>query len=422
MENKTLDPWKNSSWLSVLNQSYIENLYNFFLVDPSSVTNTWRIIFNTISKNKIKKIDMQYKTNILYDQNINNCNKTVNKDQLYIKHIKILKLIDEFRKNGHKIAKIDPLNLFTVADIPTLQPHFYNLASEDLRDFSILNKIIKNKENYITSYQHLKKIYAGSIGFEYMHISNTDEKEWIQNYIESTGQNNILNKKQQYRILKKLTHAEILEKFLAIKFPGAKRFSLEGSETLIPMLDFLISHATTLQISDIFFGMAHRGRLNVLVNIFEKKARFLFQEFLLLNDHSLNSGDVKYHMGYESTINNNKVNLKLKYNPSHLEIINPVVMGSARAHIDALNSMDVNSILSVMIHGDAAISGQGVIQETLNMSQVPGYNIGGSIHLVINNQIGFTTSNKIDLRSSYYCTDIAKMIESPVFHVNSDDP
>ena len=419
MENQHLINWKNFSWLFIFNQSYIENLYNFFLIDPNSVTNTWRIIFNTISENKK---NTQYKKDILCNHNIDDLNNIIKKNKFYIKSIKILELIDAFRRSGHKIARINPLNLFKKENIPNLTPQFYNLTEKDLQDFSILKKINENKKYYISSYTHLKNIYSNSIGFEYMHISNTNEKEWIQNYIESINYNNFLQKKQKYHILKKLTHAEMFEKFLAIKFPGSKRFSLEGSDTLIPMLDFLIGHAKTLQISDIFFGMAHRGRLNVLVNIFKKKARYVFQEFLLLQNDILHSGDVKYHMGYESKNNNHNINLKLQYNPSHLEIINPVVMGSTRAHMDSLQHINNNNILSIMIHGDAAISGQGIIQETLNMSQVPAYNVGGSIHLVINNQIGFTTSNKTDLRSSYYCTDIAKMIESPVFHVNADDP
>lgn len=257
-----------------------------------------------------------------------------------------------------------------------------------------------------------------------MHITNSKEKKWLQNYIECSIYKEHFNTENKMHILNLLTYAEELEKFISNKFPGTKRFSLEGAETLIPMLHEAMYYAGNLNVSKIICSMAHRGRLNVLVNIFGKKERYLFKEFSNLYYDKNKSGDVKYHLGYQNTINvnNNIIDIILKCNPSHLEIINSVVIGSARAYIDLMEIKNSNKILPIIIHGDAAITGQGIVQETLNMSQVQGYEVGGTIHIVINNQIGFTTSQKKYLQSSRYCTDIAKMIDSPIFHVNADYP
>ncbi|MCW5196825.1 2-oxoglutarate dehydrogenase E1 component [Buchnera aphidicola (Pemphigus obesinymphae)] len=417
MKDTKLISWLNSSYLSGDNQTYIQSLYDTFLINPNSVEKEWRIFFSKIYNKKLKKEQKSKKKHGI---------NTTDLDTTFLKKYKISQLIDAFRKDGHKNAHLDPLNLYQKKNIPNLNLNYYNLLETDLL---INNNIIFfNNNNQLSSntylYQNLKEIYCNSIGFEYMHIENNEEKIWIQNYIECFVKENFLNKEERKKILKTLICAEELEIFLSKKFPGAKRFSLEGSETLIPMLHEIINYSGSLQVSDILLGMAHRGRLNVLINVFGKKERYLFNEFSNSYQDQFKSGDVKYHLGYHSKIkyNDKFINLILKCNPSHLEIINPVVMGCSRAHIDMLHNYDTNKILSVVIHGDASISGQGIVQETLNMSQTQGYNVGGSIHLVINNQIGFTTSDKKNLRSSDYCTDIAKMTNCPIFHVNADDP
>lgn len=417
MKHNKLISWLNSSWLSRDNQNYIQSLYEIFLVNPNSVEKKWRKIFFKIQNNKYKQ---EYQSEKKYHFNI------INESNSLLKKEKILQLVNSFRKDGHKHAQLDPLNLHQKKDMSNLNLNFYDLEKSDLNIHDNINFFKKNNTIYSKThlYKNLKKKYCNSIGFEYMHIENIKEKEWIQNYIECSMIENFLNTEEKKKILTALIHAEELEKFISNKFPGAKRFSLEGSETLIPMLHEIINYSGFLKISNIIFGMAHRGRLNVLVNVFGKKERNLFQEFSNVYQNFSRSGDVKYHLGYHSKIkhNNRILNLILKCNPSHLEIINPVVMGSSRAYIDTLDDYNTNKILPVMIHGDAAITGQGIVQETLNMSQTQGFSVGGSIHIVINNQIGFTTSDKNNLQSSHYCTDIAKMINSPIFHVNADDP
>ncbi|CAL4043076.1 2-oxoglutarate dehydrogenase E1 component [Buchnera aphidicola] len=417
MKDDKLISWLNYSCLSRNNQSYIQSLYDTFLINPNSIEKKWRIFFSKINNIREKK-EHKSKKQCNYD--------TISKYNTFLKREKILQLVDAFRKDGHKNAKLDPLNMYPQRDLSTLNLNYYNLMETDLYIDNNIDFLKKSNAIYSKThlYQNLKKTYCDSIGFEYMHIENNKEKKWIQNYIENYKKENLLNTDEQKKILTALIHAEELEIFLSNKFPGSKRFSLEGSETLIPMLHEIINYSESLQVSDIIVGMAHRGRLNVLVNIFGKKERDLFKEFSNTYRDVSKSGDVKYHLGYHSKIkkNNKIINLILKCNPSHLEIINPVVMGCTRAHIDMFDNYDSNKILSILIHGDAAITGQGIVQETLNMSQTKGYSVGGSIHLVINNQIGFTTSDKNSLQSSYYCTDIAKMINSPIFHVNSDDP
>lgn len=273
-------------------------------------------------------------------------------------------------------------------------------------------------------YEALKNTYCGSIGAEYMHITDTDEKRWIQQRLESIQSKPEFNATVKKRILKGLIAADGLEKYLGAKFPGAKRFSLEGGDALVPMIKEIIHRAGEQGQKEVVVGMAHRGRLNVLVNVLGKKSGELFEEFGGKVDESLAAGDVKYHQGFSSdfaTAGGN-VHLALAFNPSHLEIVNPVVMGSVRARLDRRECDTGSKALPITVHGDSAIAGQGVVQETFNMSQTRAYKVGGTVRIVVNNQVGFTTSKQEDARSTQYCTDIAKMVQAPIFHVNSDDP
>jgi len=272
--------------------------------------------------------------------------------------------------------------------------------------------------------QRLRQTYCGSIGAEYMYISGIAQKRWIQDRLEGVRGQSSYSGEEKRHILQQLTAAETLERYLHTKYVGQKRFSLEGGDTLIPLLDHLLQRAGRQGMTEAVIGMAHRGRLNVLVNILGKLPSMLFAEFEGVHTSELTSGDVKYHQGFSSDINTpgGPMHVTLAFNPSHLEIVDPVVEGSVRARQHRCGDHNGKQILPVLLHGDAAFSGQGVVMETLNLSQTPGYRTGGTVHIVVNNQIGFTTSDARDARSTLYCSDVAKMVEAPIFHVNADDP
>ncbi|MBK4775300.1 2-oxoglutarate dehydrogenase E1 component [Candidatus Pantoea edessiphila] len=427
MQNRAVKSWLESSWLAGVNHYYLEKLYEDFLKNPSSIDTEWEIIFQNLV-NKDTKSE-QFHSNIReyfrclsYDKDRYNSVITNNS---YYKQLKVMQLVNAFRLYSHKYAILDPLGLWKKDLANELNPSFYKLTENDLQesfrvDYAGSSGIIK-LSNLIRS---LNNTYCGSIGVEYMHVDSIEEKLWIQKSIEYTDYVDLFRAEEKKIFLKNLVAAEGLEKYLGAKFPGAKRFSLEGADVLIPMLHEIIQYSGKRGTQEIVLGMAHRGRLNVLINILGKKPVDLFNEFSGRNQEYLRSGDVKYHMGFSSDIHTEGglLHLVLAFNPSHLEIISPVIMGSVRARQDRLlTKKDNNKILPITIHGDAALSAQGVVQETLNMSQTRGYEVGGTIRITINNQVGFTTSNPKDSRSTQYCTDIGKMISAPIFHVNADD-
>ena len=338
----------------------------------------------------------------------------------------VLRLIYAFRFSGHLRAKLDPLQRPRHHSTPPFTLEEFGLNESDLdKTFDMGSYQGPNCRTLRELFDSLNKTYCSSLGVEYMHIPNLEERKWIQTKIETMSLESDNTPEYKKWLLQRITAAEVFEKFLHNKYVGQKRFSLEGSDTLIPLLNVLIEHSGEHAMKRICLGMAHRGRLNVLINIMGKRAENLFKEFA--GDLGLSkkqTGDVKYHQGFSSDIQTSKkdVHLALMFNPSHLELVNPVIEGYARYHQDKNDESERQQILPVLIHGDAAFSGQGVVMETLNMSQSRGYRTQGTVHIIINNQIGFTTSKQDDARSTDYCTDVVKMINAPVFHVNAEDP
>jgi len=336
-------------------------------------------------------------------------------------------LIQAYRNRGHQKAKLDPLGLKPIRHCDDLDLSFYDLDESNLSDVFDTDtlKIGKDSATLSEIIQALEAIYCNTLGIEYNYISSLEERTWFQNRLEpNLGKLHFEPDEQKY-ILKRLSSAEGLAKFLSARYPGMKRFGIDGAESLIPLVDSLIQNCGIFGAEQICFGMAHRGRLNLLVNVLGKPPKELFSAFE--EDFELegaSSGDVKYHLGFSSNIltPNGEVHVSLANNPSHLEIVDPVVLGSVRGRQDRLKDTKKELVVPILIHGDASFSGQGVVMETLQMSQTRGYGVGGSIHVIVNNQIGFTTSNEEDSRSTQYATDVAKMIEAPILHVNGDDP
>ena len=338
----------------------------------------------------------------------------------------VLRLIYAFRFSGHLRARLDPLGRPRHHSTPPFTLEEFGLSDADLdKTFDMGSYQGPNCNTLRDLFTSLNKIYCSSLGVEYMHISNIEERKWVQTKVETMSLNIQQDPEYKKWILQRLTAAEVFEKFLHNQYVGQKRFSLEGSDTLIPLLNVLIAHSGNHSIKRVCLGMAHRGRLNVLINILGKRAENLFKEFAGEIGLGKNqTGDVKYHQGFSSDVKTDKedVHRALMFNPSHLELVNPVIEGYARYHQDKIEDAERQQILPVLIHGDAAFSGQGIVMETLNMSQSGGYRTLGTVHIIINNQIGFTTSKQDDARSTSYCTDVVKMINAPVFHVNAEDP
>jgi 2-oxoglutarate dehydrogenase E1 component len=423
----------STSLLDGGNGPYLEALYEAWLRDPASVPDEWRRYFDGLPQvDGVTQPDMppsEVRAQFYRFESGKGPARTGSADARQADHerkqIRVLQLINAYRFRGHRHAKVDPLDRWEAPEIDELRLDAHELSETD-RDTVFHTGSLHGLGDATLGeiLEALQKTYCGSIGAEYMHIADTAEKRWLQNRMETPQAEPNLSAQRRRWVLERLTAAEGIERYMHSKYVGQKRFSLEGGESLIPMLNELVERAGDQGEKEIVLGMAHRGRLNVLVNIFGKKPADLFQEFEGHEDDSLAAGDVKYHQGFSSDYMTNQgpVHLALGFNPSHLEIVNPVIEGSARSRQDRHDDRGGKVVLPILVHGDAAMAGQGVMQETLNLSQSRGYSTRGTVHVVINNQIGFTTSNKLDTRSSLYCTDVAKMINAPIFHVNGDDP
>jgi len=431
MQEGAMQAWIESSHLAGGNIAYVEELFELYLDDPNSVPEEWQEFFKQLPEegSDIKHSEIREQFRIAAKEKLKQSGGSGGFNAEFAeKQVKVLQLINAYRFRGHQHASLDPLGLWKQDEVADLSLDYHNLTKDDLdTEFNIGSLAVgKDTMKLRDIHKALEAIYCGSIGAEYMHITSTKEKRWIQQQIESQLGKPSFDPETRKRLLKELVAADGLEKYLGKKFPGAKRFSLEGGDTLVPMLKALIHQAGAKDANEVVIGMAHRGRLNVLINVLGKHPEELFNEFAgkkEISDDS--SGDVKYHMGFSSdfkTESGKNVHLALAFNPSHLEIVNPVVMGSVRARMDRLGCKDGTKALPITIHGDAAIAGQGVVQETFNLSRTRAYGVGGSIRIVVNNQVGFTTSKREDARSTQYCTDVAKMVQAPIFHVNADDP
>ncbi|TVQ87987.1 MAG: 2-oxoglutarate dehydrogenase E1 component [Chromatiaceae bacterium] len=428
-----LELFRGSSAFYGGNAAFIEDLYERYLKDPESIDLAWRRRFDAIRQEAANEIPhgpvRENFERLAHESRTRAQARSLERLEpaAAIKQGAVLRLINAYRYRGHQIADLDPLKLRSTPRISDLDPAYHNLEGADLEQVFHTGSLYgPDRMPLRRIIELLTRIYCGTVGSEYMHITITQEKRWIQKRLEGYQARPELEPADRRWLLTLLTAAEGLEKHLHTKYVGQKRFSLEGAETLVPLLDELIQRAGRKGVREIVIGMAHRGRLNVLVNVLGKAPQEIFAEFegrVTLNPRQL-AGDVKYHLGFASDVETpgGIVHLALGFNPSHLEIIDPVVQGSVRARQRRREDRIGEQVLPVLIHGDAAFAGQGVVAETLQLSQTRSYGTGGTVHIVVNNQIGFTTSHPLDTRSTLYCTDIAKMVQAPVFHVNGDDP
>ena len=407
----------DSSLLQIGNAGFLDALYLDYCTDPNSVDPQWRKFFACLDDDSacalpaapggVAELTAQQMSEFTEQQ------------------MKVVALINANRYRGHRGADIDPIKVYERPPVPDLYPEHYGFGEDDLdRVFNVGTLHIGKPEATLREiHDLLRDTYRGSIGAEVTHLSSTGQKRWVQERLEQCRGRPSFDTDKKRDILGWVTAARKLEDYLHRKYVGQKRFSLEGGENLIPLLDEVIQDAGSRGVREAVIGMAHRGRLNVLVNILGKHPGALFGEFEGEIDVGVGSGDVKYHLGFSSTVETpgGPVHLVLAFNPSHLEIINPVVEGSVRARQERRGDASRDQVLPILIHGDAAFSGQGVVTETLNLSETRGYGTGGTVHVVVNNQIGFTTSDPLDSRSTLYCTDVAKLVQAPIFHVNGND-
>ena len=431
-----MQQYRGNSYLFGGNAPYVEEMYEAYLDNPGSVPDNWRAYFDALQH--VPAVDGSDARDVAHAPVIESfaqrakANAFGNKAsgaELAVarKQVHVQSLIAAYRNVGSRWADLDPLKRTERPKIPELEPGFYDLSESDMDiAFSASNTYFSKAETMTLReiVQALRETYCGSIGAEYMHITDQVEKRWWQERLESVRAKPAFSAEKKQHILGRLTAAEGLERYLHTKYVGQKRFSLEGGESFIASMDEVVRRGGEMGVQEIVIGMAHRGRLNVLVNTLGKMPKDLFAEFEHTAPEDLPAGDVKYHQGFSSDVSTpgGPVHLSLAFNPSHLEIVNPVVEGSVKARLDRRGDKEGAQVLPVLVHGDAAFAGQGVVMETLALAQTRGYYTGGTLHLVINNQIGFTTSDPRDTRSTLYCSDVVKMIEAPVLHVNGDDP
>jgi len=433
--NSIFNAYQANTYLFGGNAPYVEEMYENYLANPGSVTDSWRDYFDALQHvpavdgSNAKDVPHQPVINAFAERAKRGGTKVVvaNVDvEMGRKRTAVQQLIAAYRNVGQRWADLDPLKRTERDNIPELDPAFYGFGDADQETvFNTSNTFFGKETMSLRELMNaLRETYCGTIGVEYMYTSDQNQKRWWQQKLESIRSKPSFNSEKKKHILDRLTAAEGLERFLHTKYVGQKRFSLEGGESFIAAMDELIQSAGAKGVQEIVIGMAHRGRLNVLVNTLGKLPADLFAEFDHTAPEELPSGDVKYHQGFSSDVATpgGPVHLSLAFNPSHLEIVNPVVEGSVRARMDRRADPLGKQVLPVLVHGDSAFGGQGVNQETLALAQTRGYTTGGTVHIIINNQIGFTTSDPRDMRSSVYCTDIVKMVEAPVLHINGDDP
>ena len=430
-----LELWR-SSHISGANAAYIEDLYEQYLSDPNGVAPEWRDYFDRLPKVATSTVSLHDVPHSVVQQQFAQISKMRVRTEATVAHdsqateyerkqVRVVQLISAYRQRGHQAATLDPLGVDLRDPVPDLDLGFHQLSEADADTvFQVGNLYYGASDatlkDIVTA---LQRTYCHTVGAEFMHIVDTEQRHWIMSRMESVRSAPEFSRDQRIQILRRLIKAEGLEKSLGSKYPGTKRFGLEGGESLIPMMSEAIERIGGYGAKEVVIGMAHRGRLNVLINILGKNPGELFDEFEGRAEYT-GSGDVKYHQGFSSNVmtSGGEVHLALAFNPSHLEIVSPVVEGSVRARQDRREDPVGDSVVPIVIHGDAAFAGQGVVMETFQMSQTRGYKTGGTLHIVLNNQVGFTTSRRDDARSTEYCTDVAKMVQAPIFHVNADDP
>ncbi len=436
MQHSSMESLWQSSHIAGGNATYVENLYESYLKDPNAVPEQWRDYFDKlplVASDIVQIEDVPHsvlrerfaqisKMRVRTDATVRHDSQATEYER---KQVRVVQLISAYRQRGHQKAQLDPLGLAERKPVADLDLGFHQLSSADFDTVFQTGTLHIGKADATLGeiYKALESTYCNSIGAEFMHIVDTTERHWIMQRMEAVRAAPDYGKDVRLHLLNQLINAEGLEKSLASKYPGTKRFGLEGGESLIPMLSEMVQRCGSYRAKEIVMGMAHRGRLNVLINILGKNPSELFAEFEGRAQYE-SSGDVKYHQGFSSNVMTagGEVHLALSFNPSHLEIVAPVVEGSVRARQERRQDKNGDLVVPIVLHGDAAFAGQGVVMETFQMSQTRAYKTGGTIHIVLNNQVGFTTSKREDARSTEYCTDVAKMVQAPIFHVNADDP
>ncbi len=439
---------EGTAFLYGANSAFIEELYQRFLKDPNSVEPSWRQFFAGLDDDpatlEAERRGASWSPRAGHGLDLDGFGPALEAvapqlapslvgapaaqvRQATLDSLRALMLIRSYRVRGHLRANLDPLGLVKIKEHPELDPRTYGFAEADWDRPIFLNHVLGLETATLREIMDvLNRTYCGSVGVEFMHHQGPEEKAWIQQHVEGRFARTRYGAPEKRRILSELTKAEGFERFLHLKYTGTKRFGLEGAESLIPAMDALVARAAELGVREISLGMAHRGRLNVLANFMGKPFQAIFSEFQGSSAHPQDvqgSGDVKYHLGTSTDrdFGGHTVHLSLSANPSHLEASDPVVLGKARAKQTQLGDVERRQVMAVLLHGDAAFAGQGLVAECFALSDLKGYRTGGTVHLIINNQIGFTTAPSHG-RQTPYCSDIAKAIQAPIFHVNGDDP